>query len=63
MHGNTNNKEIRINDRTNKPKIKMNVIILSNMLVDVMPNLFAFDGVFLSSAIKLKFNPNFYINF
>ncbi len=58
-HGKINSKEISKSKRSNKPKMNMKVIILSNMLVDAMPSLYAFDGVFLSAAIKLKFNPNF----
>ena len=40
------NNEINIINTTNTPSINIYVIILSSMLLDVIPNLFALDGIF-----------------
>ena len=61
MEGIISKNDINIINEANTARINIYVIKLSNILVDVIPNLLAFDGILISSIVKLKFNPTLFI--
>ena len=61
MEGIISKNDINIINVANTARINIYVIKLSNILVDVIPNLLAFDGILISSIVKLKFNPTLFI--